>query len=116
MQPASLQQNVCGSVLAALGNGLLDRDGSISITNDGEINGDLVLTVRHHVMQPLVMTLNLWNSAICNLCTALYIDQRCSLRGHSMQDGNSKSDNIVWTNDVAAVVNKGECRPSRPAR
>ena len=75
MQPASLQQNVCGSVLAALGNGLLDRDGSISITNDGEINGDLVLTVRHHVMQPLVMTLNLWNSAICNLCTAWYIDQ-----------------------------------------
>lgn len=58
--PASLQQNVCGSVFAALVNGLLDRNGSISITNDGKINGDLVFTVRHNIMQPLVVTLNLW--------------------------------------------------------
>ncbi len=68
--PASLQQKVCGSVFAALVNGLLDRDGSISITNDGEINGNLVFTVRHHVMQPLVVTLNLRSSDICSLCTS----------------------------------------------
>ncbi len=67
--PASLQQNVCSIVFAASVNGLLDCNGSISITNDGKINGDLVFTVRHHIMQPLVVTLYLWSSAICNLCT-----------------------------------------------
>ncbi len=56
---ASLQQIGHRSVLAALVNGLLDRDASISVTNDWEFNGNLVLTVRHHVMQPLVVTLYL---------------------------------------------------------
>ena len=100
MHPAILQQNVYSSVLAALGNGLLDRDGSISVTNDGEINGNLVLTVCHHVMQPLVVTLYLWSSAICNLCTSLYIDQRRSLHGQSKQDGNSTSDNMFDPADL----------------
>lgn len=95
-------------VLAALGNGLLDRDGSISITNDGEINGNLVLTVRHHVMQPLVVTLYLWSSAICNLCTLLYIDQRRSLHGQSKQDGNNKNDDIVWTDYFGALMKVGD--------
>jgi hypothetical protein len=100
MHSSIIAAKFCGSVLAALVNGLLDRDGSISVTNDGEINGNLVLTVRHHVMQPLVVTLYLWISAICNLCTSLCIAQRCSLRGHSKQDGNSTSDNMFDPADL----------------
>ncbi len=38
------------------------------------------------------------------------------MRGQSKQDGNSKSDDIVWTNYFGALVIVGECRPSRPAR
>ena len=39
--------------------GLLDSNGSISVTNDWKLDGDLVFTVGNHVLQPLVVTLHL---------------------------------------------------------
>ena len=41
------------------GSALLDCNGSISVSNDWKFYCHLVLTVRHHIMQPFGMTFNL---------------------------------------------------------
>ena len=48
---------------------LLDSNGPVSISNDREVDGDLVLTVGHNIVQPFVVAVhlgrstNFWNYA-----------------------------------------------------
>lgn len=41
---------------------LLDSNGPVSISNDREVNGDLVLTVGHIIIQPFVVAVHLGRS------------------------------------------------------
>ncbi len=41
---------------------LLDSNGPVSISNDREVNGDLVLTVGHNIIQPFVVAVHLGRS------------------------------------------------------
>ncbi len=41
---------------------LLDCDGPVSISNDREVDGDLVFTMGHNIIQPFVVAVHLGRS------------------------------------------------------